>query len=108
MSAALIAAQVCGADGDLARMRELVATAWEQAHPQFSDHAVVGIMWVAVRDFTRIEVDAAVHRPEPQDRAAAEAHLATIADYASRNSSLRRARQSLAGRTGSAARPVPR
>ena len=84
LSAALIAAQVCGAEGDLARMRELLATVWEQAHPQFSDHAVLGFMWTAVRDFTRIEVDAAVHRPDAQDRAAAEAHLATIADYASR------------------------
>ena len=84
VSAALIAAQMCGAEGDLARMRELLTAVWEQAHPQFSDHAILGFMWTAVRDFTRIEVDAAVHRPDAQDRPAAEAHLATIADYASR------------------------
>ena len=84
VSAALLAAQVCGAEGDLARMRELLATVWDQAHPQFSDHAIVGIMWAAVRDFTRIEVDAAIHRPDLQHRPTAETHLATIADYASR------------------------
>jgi DNA-binding CsgD family transcriptional regulator len=84
VSASLIAAQVCGAEGDLPRMRALLAPAWEQAHPQFSDHAVLGIMWRSVRDFVRIEVDAAIHRPDGQNRAAAEAHLATIADYANR------------------------
>jgi DNA-binding CsgD family transcriptional regulator len=84
VSAALVAAQVCGAEGDLVRMRELLATVWSQAHPQFSDHAVLGIMWAAVRDFSRAEVDAAVQRPDPADRAAAEAHLATIVDYAGR------------------------
>ncbi len=84
VSAALVAAQVCGAEGDLARMRELLATVWDQAHPQFSDHAVLGILWVAVRDFTRIEVDAAIDRADARDRAAAEAGLTTIADYARR------------------------
>jgi hypothetical protein len=56
VSASLIAAQVCGAEGDLARMRELLATPWEQIHPKSSDHALLGFMWTAVRDFTRIEV----------------------------------------------------
>jgi DNA-binding NarL/FixJ family response regulator len=66
-------------------MRDLLATVWDQTHPQFSDHAVLGIMWTAVRDFTRIEVDAALHRSDDaQDRAEAETHLTTIADYASR------------------------
>ncbi|HZC69937.1 MAG TPA: AAA family ATPase [Jatrophihabitans sp.] len=84
LSAAMMAAQVCGVAGDLARMRQLLGPVWEQAHPQFSDHAVLGLMWAAVRDFTRLEVDAASRRPDADDRPAAEAHLTTIVTYANR------------------------
>ncbi len=42
------------------------------------------MMWTAVRDFTRIEVDTAVHGPDAHDRSAAEAHLDGITQYASR------------------------
>jgi DNA-binding CsgD family transcriptional regulator len=82
LSAGLLAAQLFGIEGDLVRMRELTADVWVQAHPRFSDHALLGFMWTAVRDFVRIEVDAAIDHADPADRPAAEAHVATIVEYA--------------------------
>jgi DNA-binding NarL/FixJ family response regulator len=84
VSARLLAAHVFGVEGDLIKMRELMAEVWTQAHPQFSDHALLGFMWTAVRDFLRLEVDAAVDRADAADRPAAEAHVAAIVDYAGR------------------------
>ena len=114
VSADLIAAQVVGAGGDLRRMRALLEPVWTTVHPRYSDHALLGFLWTAVRDFTRIEVDAAMsgaadvhaaksrsvgldaaksravgldaatNRADAAGRAAARQHLETIAAYAGR------------------------
>ncbi len=60
-------------EGDLPDMRRLLAASWVEADPVASDE-----LWTAVLMAVRLEVDAAVRRPDPTDRPAAEAHLATI------------------------------
>ncbi|MEQ6896807.1 AAA family ATPase [Microbacterium sp. KR10-403] len=85
-SARMMAARVHGAAHDLPRMRRVLEPVWTQTHPRFSDHAMLGFLWRTVRDITRIEVDAAAAHPDPDDRRAADAHLALIADVAGRMS----------------------
>ena len=84
VSARLIAGQVHGTRGDRKQMRRLLAPVWADAHPRYSEHALLGYLWSAVRDATRIEVDAAMGGSDPADRAPAADHLTTIAEFAAR------------------------
>lgn len=84
VSARLLAAQVHGVGGDLTRMRQLLAPVWAETHPRYSDHALLGYLWTAVRDVVRIEVDAAAGARDAGDRAGAQAHLATVTAFAAR------------------------
>jgi DNA-binding CsgD family transcriptional regulator len=82
VSARLMSGLVHAVAHDLSAMRRTLAPVWAETDPRFSDHAILGFLWTAVRDFSRIEVDAALDRPDPDDRATASEHLATIARFA--------------------------
>jgi len=84
VTARLFAAIVRGHEGDLASMRFLMAPIWAETEPRYSDHAMLGYLWGAVRDIVRIEVDAAARHRRAAERAEAAAHLDTIAAFAAR------------------------
>ena len=66
-------------DGDLTTMREHLAATWVATDPAGSSD-----LWSPVLTAVRFESDAAVRRPDPDDRDAAEEHVATIEGVAER------------------------
>ncbi len=92
VSARLIAGQVHGSRGDREEMRRLLEPVWADTHPCYSEHALLGYLWSAVRDVTRIEVDAAVYGSAAGSdattagaaRTAAAEHLTIITEFAAR------------------------
>lgn len=73
-------AQHAASQGDLAEMRRLLAEPLAHPDPEgFTDR-----LWSVVLNVMRVEADAAVRKPDPADRAAAEAHVATVEAVAAR------------------------
>lgn len=73
-----LVAQHAGLAGDTELMRRAAGVIWDSADPKDS-----GVLWAAVRDVSRNEVDLAGPGSTEAERAAAASHLARITDVAS-------------------------
>lgn len=60
--------------GDLPEMRRILAHSWALDDPSIA----TDILWTPVLRAVRVEADAAVRRPDPGDRAAAEEHVSSV------------------------------